>query len=565
MKKITKVFNSSKIYLILLFILIIPSYMSLLRPGFFTMQDDLQAFRLHQLDKCVQDLQIPCRWTPDAGFGYGYPAFNYYGPLPFYFGELFHLIGFQFIDVVKILFALGFILSAFSMYLFLKTLFDEKAAFIGSLLYTYVPFRAAEVYVRGALGEALAFIFFPLIFWASMLLIKTSKLRYILFLAFSLAGLILTHNLSTLIFIPIFIVWCLFWIVITKKWLAVIHLVICALLTFGLTAFFVLPLIFERQYVHVESLLGGYFDYRQHFVSLNQLLFSNYFGYGSSVLGLNDEVALEVGLLLEVTACLGLILATVYFKKDKIKTILIYLIAFLVLITLFLMHQKSSFIWNQISVLAWLQFPWRFLSISTLLLSIMGGALIYYLEKVKVKYLVLGTSVIIVISLLILHGSFFRPKDWYPLTDQQKFSGNSWEKQLTVSIFDYLPIYSKFPPPYKATDLPEVLNGKVQFNSYQKGSNYQKGYLIADVDSLIRLPLYDFPGMTVTLDGEVVPHTHNNCQGEPFCMGLISFEVPKGEHQLYVSLQNTWSRTLGNTITVVTFIIAIIIVLKAKK
>src|SRR5204862_151047 len=157
------VFLKRHIYFILLTLLIVPSFISLVRPGFFTMQDDLQAFRLEQLDTCIQDLQIPCRWTMDAGFGYGYPAVNYYAPLPFYVGEMFHLVGFQFIDAIKILFVLGFILSAFSMYLLLKTLFNEKAALVGAILYTYAPFRAAEVYVRGALGEFLAFIFFPLI------------------------------------------------------------------------------------------------------------------------------------------------------------------------------------------------------------------------------------------------------------------------------------------------------------------------------------------------------------------------------------------------------------------
>jgi hypothetical protein len=46
------------------------------------------------------------------------------------------------------------------------------------------------------------------------------------------------------------------------------------LLGIGLAAFFTLPVLFERQYVHIESMVGGYFDYRQHFVDIKQLFFS---------------------------------------------------------------------------------------------------------------------------------------------------------------------------------------------------------------------------------------------------------------------------------------------------
>ena len=71
---------------------------SLLWPLFvassFTHHDDVEMIRLYEMDQCFKDHQIPCRWVPDLGGIYGYPLFNYYAPLPYYFGELiilFHL------------------------------------------------------------------------------------------------------------------------------------------------------------------------------------------------------------------------------------------------------------------------------------------------------------------------------------------------------------------------------------------------------------------------------------------------------------------------------------------
>ncbi|MDP3733505.1 MAG: YfhO family protein [Candidatus Daviesbacteria bacterium] len=228
---------------LLLFILIIPLFSSLLRPGFFPMQDDLQAFRIHQMVKCLNDFQIPCRWVPDMGYQYGYPQFNFYPPSVFYLGGILNLLGIQIIDSVKLLFILGFILSALTMFIFLKTLMGEWPAFIGSILYSFTPYKAQEVYVRGSLSEFFAFIFFPLIFWSAYKLIKSGKLRYIGWLAFSTGFLLITHNLMSFIFLPIFGVWVVTLSVIYKKWGVFPKVIVGSLLGLGLASFFTLPVI----------------------------------------------------------------------------------------------------------------------------------------------------------------------------------------------------------------------------------------------------------------------------------------------------------------------------------
>ncbi len=43
---------------LILIILVIPAFITLVRPGFFPMHDDLQAFRIHQMHECFKDLQI---------------------------------------------------------------------------------------------------------------------------------------------------------------------------------------------------------------------------------------------------------------------------------------------------------------------------------------------------------------------------------------------------------------------------------------------------------------------------------------------------------------------------
>jgi len=561
--------KSYKFWIILIAILTIPTFYRLIRPGFFFMQDDLQAMRIHQMFRCFQDFQIPCRWVPDMGYQYGYPQFLYYPPSVYYLGALIHLFGIQIIDSVKILFILGYIFSTLAMFIFLKAFFDGESrekkfisttlpAFFGAMLYTYVPYKALEVYVRGALNEFWSLVFFPLIFWAIYQLISKQKLKYIIFLALSIATLMLTHNLMTLIFMPLATVWCFSLLILKKTWGTIPKIFLGGLLGVGLAAFFTLPVIFEGKYAHLETLVGGYFDYRQHFVSLNRLFISNEFGYGSSGFGQDNNLTLSTGQIHWVIVLIGLIFSFVFLRKQKNIAVLIIIFTFVEVGVLFLIHQKSSFIWEKLPIMMYLQFPWRFLTNSIFLLSILGAAVAFFVAQINSRFAKIFV-ILILIGIFILHAQFFQPKEWFGISDKDKFSGPFWEKQLTISIFDYLPIYAKLPPNKIAPDIPEVLEGEVQFISYKKGSNFQTGEVWAIQDSVIRLPLFDFPGMVVIIDGQKIAHKNNDCRGQEYCLGLITFDLPAGHHFIKSQLMDTQIRSIGNIITLVSFILLLIL------
>jgi GT2 family glycosyltransferase len=528
----------------ILTVLILPTYSKLFQPGFFPMQDDLQAFRVYEMDKCYTDLQIPCRWVPDAGYEYGYPQFNFYPPAPYYLGAAMHRVGIQYIDSVKILFIAGYILSAITMFILVRSLLGVWPGLIASLLYTYIPYKAVEVYVRGALSEFWAQIFFPLVFWSIYKLIKTGRTRYLIWMSVSIALLATTHVLMTMIFAPIAILWAIYWLY-REKLNNLFKVFWGGILGFGLSAFFVLPVVFERQFAHTEGLLSGYFDYRQHFVSLYKLFISMEWGYGSSGFP-NEKLNLSLGIVQWTVGFSAAVIALLRFKKDKKTSILILLLSGVTLFSIFIMHMKSSFIWAKLPFLWYLQFPWRFLAVSIFLLCLLSGFAIYLFGKYKY---VLG--IILVAISFALYAGFFVPKAWLNITDKDKFSGVSWEKQLTISIFDYLPIYAKLPPIQKAPDLPEVLEGNVKFIEYKKGSDYQTGKVDATKNSLIRIPLFDFPGMEVKVDGKITPHVNNDCRNETYCLGLITFSIPSGEHEIEVRLTDTPVRRTGNILTLI--------------
>ena len=558
MKYLSKIMKKDFLVVFLIIVFIVPTFFRLIRSGFFPMQDDLQAFRVQQMDKCFDDLQIPCRWVPDAGYQYGYPQFIYYPPSVYYLGAMLHRVGFQYIDAVKVLFILGYIASALAMFVLVKSILGKWPAFVAALVYSYVPYKAVEVFVRGALNEFWTLAFLPLAFWAVYRLIKTGKAKYFIWTSVSVLLLLTTHSLISMIFAPFLVVWSLLWLHLEKKWKIFPKLILAGLLGLGLAAFYLIPLLVERKYAHLETLLVGYFDYRAHFVNVYKLFLSMEWGYGSSGFPL-EKLNLSTGIVHWVVGIGAAILAILRFRKEKKLATLTLVLVGCELVVLFLMHLKSSFIWAGIPILSWLQFPWRFLTISIFLLSILSALAVYFAGKYGY---VLGVGAVLIAFLL--YGSFFVPKSWLEISDAEKFSGESWEKQLTISIFDYLPIYAKLPPPSKAPQYPEVLEGEATFSDYIKGSNYQTGEVDVAKDALLRAPIFDFPGMVVKVDGEIVPHVNNDCRGEPYCMGLITFQIPAGMHTLEIRLTSTLPRKMGDIISLLSLGAVILIIFKKK-
>lgn len=562
--KLAKLFEDKRVVFLGFVLLLLPTYVLLVRPGYFWMQDDLQAFRVLEMFKCFQDLQLPCRWVPDPGYQYGYPQFIFYPPSVYYIGALMHLFGIQVIDTVKILFVAGFILSALGMYYFVKSWLGVRPAIVAAIVYSYVPYKAVEVYVRGALSEFWSLVIFPLIFWAILSIVQKPTWRKSGLLAISIAALLLTHNLMSMIFAPFAAIWAMYWVMVSKSKKGLINILIGVGLGIGLALWFSLPVVMEKQYAHVESLVGGYFDYRAHFVDIKRLFFSNHWGYGSSGLNQDNDLSLSVGIGQWVLALVAIMLAFFYSRKDKKLFGAVVVLGGMSLMSVFMIHQKSSFIWSMIPSLVFLQFPWRFLGVNIFINSILAGVGVFVLSKWRPHW-VLRYVLISIGLVFFLTVSFFHPKEWYPLTDQDKFSGKLWQKQLTISIFDYLPIYAKLPPIHQAPELPEILEGSVVFENYKKGSNFQTGVMEVTQSAVVRLPIYDFPGMVVYVNNQQIEHVNNDCRNEEFCLGLVTIHLEAGKYTMLVRLEDTPIRRWSLVGSGVIFVLVALMVIKGGK
>ena len=251
--------------LILSVFILWPTFM----PGYFFHHDDLQVMRVFEMRKCIEDLQLPCRWVPDMGYGNGFPLFNFYGVLPYYIGAFLSLF-LGFVGAAKALFFIPLLVGGVAMYFLAKELYGEYGGVVGAVLYQFAPYRALDSYVRGAIAESFALSIAPFIFYFSLKLVKDPNIKNLILNSLFLSLFLLSHNIMTMFFIPIFGLWnlILLW---QKKFKGIKTVILSTILGVGLAAFFVLPAFLEKNLVKSETLIQGGTDFRAHFVTVSQL------------------------------------------------------------------------------------------------------------------------------------------------------------------------------------------------------------------------------------------------------------------------------------------------------
>lgn len=516
------------------------------------------------MDLCFRDGQFPCRWVPDMGYGYGYPLFNYYPPLPYYFGEIVHLLGVSFIDSTKVMFMAAFVISGITMFLLGKSLWGNWGGLLSAVLYIWAPYHSVDIYVRGAMNEAWALAFLPGVYWAvyEITVRERVRARKLAWFALMFGLLLLSHNLMAFIFTPTFGLFALLLIWLKKRSFKekATKLVLGGVWGLGLAAFFTLPVLLEKKYVHVETMLMGYFNYLAHYVSIGKLLFTRFWGYGSSGWLQETGMPFQVGIYHWALALTVFILVVILYLKKKVSREPFALSFFFLVLffgPLFMVHPRSVFIWDRIPLLAFLQFPWRFLTIVIFALSLLGGQAIALIKNNRLQPVL---AIVLAIAAIGYNFPFFRMEKIIPMTDEEKlFSAKGWNKLQTDAIFDYLPIYAKAPPGGPAPELPEIEGGQAYLTEVKKGSDWYQFKVKIENEAKLQLPVYDFPGWKVWANNKKVDISHDNF------LGLIAINLSPGDYQVKAELTNTPVRTLANTLSLVSWIIFLILLLKKPK
>jgi len=527
--------NNILLALIIVIISFIP-ILSLFHPGFpLTHDGQDHVARIANFYKNLQEGIIIPRWAGNLNWGYGHPVLEFLYPLPSYIASFFHFAGFSLVDSTKIVFGLGMILSLIFMYLWLSLFTSRYSAIFGSILYTYAPYRFVETYVRGDIGENLAFVFIPLVLLFIYKLYRKNNYAFVLFGAISLALLILAHNAISLMLMPFIIIYSLLLIYLSKDRKSLsLNLLLLIVIGFALSLFFWFPALFEGKYTLRNIVTQG--GYISRFVSLGTLI------YGPWNYGQSGQFTVQFGLF-QWIALIFSPLVILKFKKDKEKFYLAIILLIFTILSAFLMLPWSSLLWAKIMLLQNFQFPWRFLAIIVFSTAVLG-ALFFELipKKLKLFSLLIFGLIIFIIS------SFY----WYPkgyLYKNESFYTGIYNG--TTDTGESSPIWSIRGMEHRPKAPLAIIDGYASIKELKRTSAEHDYLINAKSKTLfIENTLY-FPGWAIYDNNKSIPIEFQNVRYE----GIMTFSLNKGVHEVKVLYEDTKIRQISNLISFLTLII----------
>lgn len=534
----------------LVFLLIIP-VINLFTPGLPVTHDGREhLLRIASFYSSLVEGNIIPRWAGNLNWGYGHPVFIFFYPLPYYLASAFHFLGFSFIDSHKLVFVSSFILSGFFMYLWIKEVFGRQAAFVSALVYSFAPYRFVDIFVRGAIGECLAFVWLPLICYFISKFVRLKTLKYAAGLSLSIALLILSHNALSLMFLIFIGLYQLYQVLsVSKKLPLLVSFVLLNANALLLSAFFWLPALFEAKYtlqdiVTNKSITG--------FEPLGRLIWSSWNFGGSGVFSVQVGPVQWICMLLAPFAIW-------FFRKHKdsiwLFAAFVYLI-FIFSVIMILPIAKPFYLATPF--VQKFQFAWRFLSLAIICPAVFAGAIIFLVSKVKKRYSSWLVGLIVALS-LILNRSYWAVNGYVekiipePLGVQETTTNDTGESSPIWSI-RRMENFPKAPL--------EIIEGRAEVTPIFRNSTRHLYRIKAQTDLKVLENTLYFPGWTLSANGEQIEPEFQN----PDFRGLITFSLDRGEYDVELNFRETRLRKMANMLSVFGLFFTILLVLvKGRK
>lgn len=520
---------------ILILLLALPTLLPFFQKGFFWTQDIIFLSRIYAAFQALADGQFPLRWV--SVFRYGEPLFNYYAPLPYYLGAIIHSLGFDYITTAKVLFITITFLSAFFMFLLTKESWGILGGIASALLYLFAPYRAVDLYIRGAFSEIFALMLFPLTLLCYLQFTQAKQSTSFLLATLSLAALILAHNIMALIFFPFFTLYLFYQLVLKSNQTPKFHVLASVGLALGLAASYWIPALLEQDLVQTKRTVLSLDNFVNQFVKFEEFIKPSWDGF---------IITHELGYTGIILGMLTIITSLYFLKRQRKQATFIFLLLLSFSFSIFLQTNLSLQLWLVLPLIEFVQFPWRVSAISMFLLSFLGGGFFWFLKK----YTHLSTvSLALVIFLTIFSQShYFRTQNPRP---------TATDKDLIILEDAYLPkeymprgVKENPPQPIKepvdahTLALLEIQNLKQRSTSYSFDLNTNK-------EQEILVPIYYFPKWEATSEeGQI------EVKKQPKT-GLILIPVKPGEQHISLKLKDTTTRQISNLISFLSLLLLI--------
>jgi len=528
----------------------------------------LHLWRSLEADQMLTHGILYTRWFPNMVFGLGYPMLLFNPPLSALLAALFHRLGLDWPLAINGVFAVGTLLSGWTTWLWVRDLRRtaprverEIAALVAGLVMVTLPFHAYVNYHRASMSEALAWAFPPLILWGLGRWQRDAERRGLWAAAGGLAAMLLTHDAFAYLTLPLLAAWVAVNALDARTWRTAWRGIWALGLGIGVAAFFWLPSILERGNVQFERVLS--YRYSASFVSLTTLLEPPR-AFDTSLL--NPWLPKGIGLLPALCMLLALPVLVSVRRKEGFWRLLILWIATLGYV--WLATPAAAWFWKLVPQLAFLHFPWRFLSPAAVGVATLAGIGCGWLAQ---RWPPAGPLALVALSLGALgwlyppHTALPQPATLAGMLDyehQTGWLGGTTFGELLPKTVQQLPTTNPLEADLRAGRepvrlRPEELPAGATIHEANYGPNRARLVVESPAPFRARYWTFAYPGWRVQIDGASVPVIPSEPEG------LITFDIPTGRHTLDIRFGETPLRLVADTLSALSLALLLVSLIKS--
>jgi hypothetical protein len=566
------------------------------------------------------------RWEEDTNRGFGAPTMSYYPPGVYYITSLFYAISGDWIRALLNAHLLMMLASAAAIYIYARQFMSRFAAVTAMAAYIFLPYHLLDQYQRGAIAELLGFIWMPL-----MLLFGERLFRQIRRLEFqepeqddqgevkhtsghsqtprlllNMAGLALTygafvwsHPPTAYQFMLAFGIFLIALARLRRDVKGLFYAGAAVAMGLAISAAYLYPAAVEQDLIRHEY-ISETWPYHGTYVFVHQLPYTD---AHQPFFWLIDSIWMFGAVMIAV--CAIVFLAIKSYRRVLKPALREHVLLWVILgaFATFMMTKLSYPIGRFIPKIDIGVFTWRMLSITTLVLALLAGTCVQAAidaakQKQKAGLLIFRSLAVVValggiifgIGIVVSQG--FRVPVFTPSLEHVNFA--TIPRTAAEDMFA-LPV----------VEAAEFVEGKGKvFVEYWEPHHRALRAEMSQPDRLV-LRTFDFPGWTVTVDGQPAQITHGRAtrikldessesitvnglerpvgtnqyeealvrangatpaailaDGKPVevlgeePLGDILIELPAGTHHIKLDFTDTAPRRTGNILTIVsTFLV----------
>ena len=335
--------------------------------------------RIEGVADALKQGQFPVHINPTQANGYGNASATMYPQFFIYFPAVLRLTNLSLLNTYKVLIFLINLITALCAWIGFKNVWkSRKAGYLGCAIYMMGLYRLDDLYIRAAIGEALALAFLPIVFWGMYEILFADKKKWpvaAIGFSFVVQSHILSLELYGVLTIIVFVIWLLFADDKEKK-KRVLAAVKAGTITIVWNLWFFVPFFdYFRSGFAIMDDTSVFLPDRTVYLSQVFTFFEHQSGQGSLARGTTrGEMPLTLGLLPLICVFLGVYVYHCCKDKisqnqelqryEKIGNYVLIAYAFLLCFSLWIIPwdvvETESFLYQSVSKV---QFLWRFLGI----------------------------------------------------------------------------------------------------------------------------------------------------------------------------------------------------------